>query len=117
MRSPATADKLTAAMSEAELDRAVRRILADLPGLRCYHTYDSRRSPHGFPDLVIAGEHGVLWRELKRETGRLTLPQIGWLDVLTAAGQDAGTWRPSDLICGRIARELAGLAYGRKVTT
>ena len=114
--SAATAGKLTSAMSEAELDRAIRAILRDLPGLRCYHTYDSRRSPHGFPDLVIAGANGVLWRELKREAGKLTLPQIQWLDVLAAGGQDAGTWRPGDLLCGRIARELAELAYGKKVT-
>lgn len=66
-------------------------------GLEYYHTYDSQRSQPGFPDLVIVGEHGVLFRELKTESGRLTPMQVHWLHVLTLAGQNARLWRPSDL--------------------
>ena len=106
-----------AAMSEAELDRAIRRILADLPALRVYHTYDSRRSAHGFPDLVIVGPKAVMWRELKRQDGRLTGPQAEWLGALLVAGQDARDWRPDELLDGGIARELAALAgLTRQVT-
>lgn len=101
--------KLAAAMSEGELDRAVRRIARDL-GVLMYHTFDSRRSEPGFPDLVLVGKWGVMYRELKKENGRLTVAQKTWLAALQEAGQDAGTWRPSALISGDVARELAALA-------
>jgi hypothetical protein len=101
-------------MSEATLDRNVRAIIADLRDIggviAAYHTHDSRHSPSGFPDWVCAGPGGVLWRELKRESGKLTTAQLGWLQTLTGAGQDAGVWRPADLCSGRITRELATLA-------
>ena len=101
---------LSPAMTESDLDRGIRRILADLPALRWYHTHDSRRSPHGFPDLVVVGPRAVIWRELKRENGRHTAAQLGWLFALSDAGQDAATWRPAQLLDGTIARELAALA-------
>jgi len=94
-------------MSEAQLLAAVRQACRTL-GLLCYHTYDSRRSDPGFPDLVIVGER-VIYRELKTERGRVRPEQSVWLDALTAAGQDADIWRPRDLHSGRIASELASL--------
>ena len=97
-----------AAMSERELENSVRRYLVDL-SLRWYHTFDSRRSPSGFPDLVIVGR-GVIYRELKTAKGKLTAAQSQWLDTLTAAGQDACVWRPSDFYSGRIANELVAVA-------
>ncbi|WP_309080292.1 VRR-NUC domain-containing protein [Zhihengliuella sp.] len=76
-------------------------------GLR-YHTHDSRRSAAGFPDLVLVDpvRGRVLFRELKREKGKLTPDQVQWVTGLRAAGVDAGTWRPSDWVSGRIAEEL-----------
>jgi hypothetical protein len=106
-----------AAMSEKALESGVRRILADLPGVLAYHTHDSRRSHAGFPDWVLAGRGGVLWRELKRENGRLADAQAEWLGMLAECREDAGVWRPSDLLDGTVARELAALAYARQVTT
>jgi hypothetical protein len=91
------------------LDAHVRRLCDDL-GLLRYHTRDARKSPAGFPDLVCAGPGGVLFRELKRQGKNPTPPQQRWLDTLTAAGADAGTWRPECLLSGRIARELAAIA-------
>lgn len=106
-----------ARMSEADLDKAIRRILADLTPLIAYHTYDSRRSASGWPDLVIARIHvqgyddgAVMFRELKREGGKVTPAQETWLEALQWGGCDTGVWRPSDLLSGRIARELAALA-------
>ena len=91
------------------LDAHVRRLCDDL-GLLRYHTHDSRRSPRGFCDLVICGLGGVAFRELKTQRGKVSREQQVWLDALAAAGADAGTWRPADLLSGRIARELAALA-------
>jgi hypothetical protein len=96
-------------MSEAELERQVRRLARDL-GLLEYHTHDSRRSPGGFPDLVCVGPGGVLFRELKRQGKSPTPAQQQWLDALAAAGQDAGVWRPEDLLSGRIGQELAAIS-------
>jgi hypothetical protein len=97
-----------AAMSERELENSIRAILADL-SLRWYHTFDSRRSSSGFPDLTIVGS-SVLFRELKREGKNPTAAQQAWLDALTAAGEDADVWRPSDLYSGRIGKELAAIS-------
>jgi len=105
---PTTASRpLAAAMSEAQLLAAVRQACHTL-GLLCYHTYDSRRSEPGFPDLVIVGSRMII-RELKTESGRLRPEQRTWLDALSRAGQDADIWRPGDLYSGRIVRELASL--------
>jgi hypothetical protein len=104
--------RLAAAMSEDELETALRRILGDL-GLRlAYHPWKlhARRARTGFPDWTIAGIGGLMFRELKREREKPTTAQQEWLDALTAAGCDAGVWRPSDLLSGRVVRELAVLA-------
>jgi VRR-NUC domain. len=50
----------------------------------------------GFPDLVIAGPGGLLFRELKTEKGRLTPDQQAWQAVLASAGADVAVWRPRD---------------------
>ena len=50
----------------------------------------------GFPDLVIIGPRGVLYRELKGPRGSLSTEQDAWLAALTDAGQDAGVWRETD---------------------
>lgn len=110
---------LAAAMPEDELLNRITSGTKREPGLcvqlglRWYHTRDSRRSPHGWPDLVIAGRSGgvgpafVMFRELKREGGKPTPAQEWWLGLLMSSGLDAGIWTPSDLLSGRIARELA----------
>ena len=51
-----------------------------------------------------------MFRELKKQRGKVTADQQEWLDALTADGMDADVWRPSDLLSGRVARELAALA-------
>ncbi|MCC6312227.1 MAG: hypothetical protein IT345_15125, partial [Trueperaceae bacterium] len=45
--------------------------LARLRGWRVYHTFDSRRSPAGFPDLVLARPPRLVIAELKSEKGRV----------------------------------------------
>lgn len=82
-------------------------------GLLVYHTHDSRRSTSGFPDLVVVGPGGVLFRELKGDGGRVSPAQQAWVDALLAAGSDAGFWWPADLRSGRIHAELKAILRPR----
>lgn len=92
--------------TEAQFQRAIVE-LARLAGWAIFHVSDSRkpgpngtlvgdRMTKGFPDLVLAGHGRILFRELKRESGRLSKEQVEWLDVLSSNGADAKVWRPSD---------------------
>lgn len=94
-------------------ERALQQQVLDLcqmRGLSAYHTHDSRRSPPGFPDLVIAGPGGLLFAELKTARGRVTTAQTTWLTILRTAGAETHLWRPGDLPA--ISTRLAGLAKG-----
>lgn len=73
--------------------------LARLGGWLRYHTFDSRRSAHGFPDevLVHPGRRLLLFRELKSADGKVRPEQARWLEALTACAADADLWRPCDL--------------------
>ena len=99
-------------MTEAELQEAVRRMCADL-GLYHYHPHDSRRSQAGWPDSVIIGPAGIIFRELKTQAGKLSSEQrhVGYL--LTGAGLSWEVWRPADLLDGTIGAQLAALAGHR----
>lgn len=83
-----------AELSEAEFQEQVRA-LCRWRGVLVYHTHDSRRSDAGFPDLVIVGADSILYRELKKEGGRVTPDQQRWIEAINAAGGDAAVWRPS----------------------
>lgn len=104
-------DRAAYAMSEADLESAVRDLLK-VHGLWGYHVRDSRRSAPGWPDWVIVGGR-ILYRELKTQQGRVSSEQqrVGYL--LQAAGADWAVWRPTDLLGGRIAEEMAGLRTDR----
>ena len=102
------------AMSEADLEAGIRRILKSLKDnghpVLAYHPWSSKHSASGWPDWTFCTETGILFRELKQEHKKPTPAQAAWLAALRGAGQSADTWRPSDLLSGRIARELAALA-------
>ena len=86
-------------LPEAEKSFQARVVeLARLAGWWVYHTQDSRRSPHGFPDLVLVHDAGrCIVAELKSETGRLSPAQEQWLARLGAvASIEAAVWRPRD---------------------
>lgn len=95
--------KHAAAMSEKQLLESVVA-LAKALGWRHFHTHDSRRSPAGFPDLVMVRGGRLLFVELKSTRGRYGPGQVEWLDDLAdvAAGSgdvvEALTWRPCDLL-------------------
>ena len=96
------------AMTEADLQAQVIAAAKSLKWL-AYHTHDSRRSEPGFPDLVLVHPlHGILFRELKTETGRISKDQDRWISGLARAGANVTVWRPRDLLSGAIIDQLQG---------
>lgn len=69
--------------------------LARINGYDTYHTFNSRRSQAGWPDLAIYGHRRYLMVELKAEKGHLSLAQRSTIAKLRAAGVDVRVWRPS----------------------
>jgi len=83
-------------MSEKEFQAEVERI-ARSHGWRVYHTRDSRKSAHGFPDIVaLRGSREVI-AELKVGGNRPDAAQESWLEAYRDAGREVFVWRPSDL--------------------
>jgi hypothetical protein len=95
-------------MSEAQLQETVRMMCKQL-GLYHYHPLTSVGSEKGWPDSVIIGRK-IIYRELKSEHGRPTPEQTALGYKLKAAGANWKIWRPSDLLSGLIAAELAEVA-------
>lgn len=60
--------------------------LARLNGWLVYHTYDSRRSESGFPDLVMVRGPELIFVEIKNQAGKLSLTQRSWIDALSKVG-------------------------------
>ena len=66
-------------------------------GWHVYHTYDSRRSQAGYPDLTLMRPPDVLFVELKTEKGKLSASQRFTAVLLEACpGVGYYLWRPSD---------------------
>jgi hypothetical protein len=91
------------------LDAHVRRLMTDL-GLFGYHPRNSKGSAAGWPDWVIIGRAGILYRELKSEAGTVTPEQRHVGQLITKAGGNFAVWRPRHLLDGTIGRELASVA-------
>lgn len=70
--------------------------LARANGWLLYHTFDSRRSAAGFPDLTLVREGELVFLELKSDKGRVTPEQQQWLAELAACGHVAEVARPRD---------------------
>jgi hypothetical protein len=94
-------------------EKAWQQTVTDLAaayGWLHYHSFDSRRSPLGFPDLVLV-KAVVIFAELKTERGRLSAAQATWFTHLaeieaSCSGVEAYVWRPSDFdaVVARLAR-------------
>lgn len=103
------------AMTEAELQAEVIE-LAKTYGWLHYHTHDSRRSPRGFPDLVLVRNGRLVFAELKKESGQQTPQQREWGRMLREVEMETMRhhcdavwvflWRPSHLLSGQIAAVL-----------
>ena len=89
-----------APISEAAWQSAVMR-LAKQYGWMAYHTFDSRKSPSGYPDctLVHPGRaRPLICAELKTDTGIVSQAQQAWLEALGGCtGVVADIWRPADM--------------------
>ena len=71
--------------------------LAKLCGWRHYHTWNSRRSEPGFPDLCMVRGERLVFAELKRAGEKPTAEQEAWLGELRRVpGVEALLWRPED---------------------
>ena len=102
------------AMPEAHLEEHVRTICRDL-GVIYVHHRRSQETEAGFPDDVLIGPGGVLFRELKRTGCNPTPAQTHMIAALGDAGADVAVWRPADLLSGDIARQIASISrLGRR---
>jgi hypothetical protein len=86
-------------VTEREWQRQITD-LATMLGWSWYHTHDSRRSPAGFPDLVLWRER-VVYVELKAQRGRLRPEQRVTITAFRQAGAEVYVWRPSDFDTAR----------------
>lgn len=116
-RGPVAQEEYRKLVCDTMLEKVLQSNIAGLCkrlGLGYYHTYDSRRSPKGFPDCVIWGLGGVMFRELKRQKEQPKPHQVACMDTMREAGQDVGIWRPSDWFDDTIERELRELLDGTR---
>jgi hypothetical protein len=82
---------------EAHLQELVRRLALE-HGWRYYHTFDSRKSPPGFPDCVLLKGPTCLIAELKSAAGKLTPEQHDWLEAWQQVqAVQVHVWRPGDV--------------------
>ena len=102
---------LTLVQTEASLQSKVVE-LARLYNWAVYHTWNSRNSAKGFPDLCLArplvdGTAQLMFMELKTETGKVSAEQTFWIELLNAVpGVSAAVFRPSNW--DRIEKLLRG---------
>lgn len=111
-------------MTEKQLQQHVLD-LARLLGWRAYHTFDSRHSAAGFPDLVLIKPPRLLFVELKSDKGKLSSAQVEWINDLLfvhfALGQQlrgepkdvpvrVAVWTPQHWWSGEIDNVLKGEA-------
>lgn len=97
-------------MRHGDLVRAILGRCAEL-GLFAHYCRDGRHCEGaGFPDLVIAGPGGVLYREVKGRDGVLRPEQGAWGFTLQIGGGDWKVWRPVHWSWGTVDQELRLLA-------
>jgi len=81
-------------VKEKELQSSVLEQLRWM-GWLCYHTFDSRRSQPGFPDVVAVKGSRLMFVEFKTEKGKVKYEQTEWLSWLAFAHDEVYLVRPS----------------------
>lgn len=82
-------------MRERDFQAMVQQAAGYL-GWMSYHTWDSRRSNPGWPDLVLVKDGRMLCLELKTEKGRIRPEQEVWIaELQQVPGVTARIVRPS----------------------
>lgn len=103
------------AVQESKLLNEIEKRCA-LRGLLFHASKDSRRDTSaGWPDLVVVGPGGIIFRELKSDQGRLQVPQRRAGSLIERAGGNWAVWRPQHLTDGNISQWLTVLAADRPV--
>lgn len=113
-RPPAAAGRRGPSRQKTEHDELLAEIIARCAGRRLWPVvvnpakFNQRSAANkGFPDVMIIGAGGILFRELKtRGAAALRPEQTQWKHRLAYAGQDWKTWMPGDLASGIIDAEL-----------
>lgn len=76
-----------------------------------HHCRDARHcTGNGFPDLVIVGPLGVIFRELKVKGRIAAFEQRRWGHSLIHSGQDWAVWTEHDYMDGRITNQIAAIS-------
>ena len=81
--------------TERDFQAAIIEV-AEINGWYVYHTYDSRRSAAGWPDLVLLRAPRIIIAEVKSATGKLREAQRDVLQMLDSCGIETHVWRPAD---------------------
>lgn len=84
---------------EDDFQDSVLKLAAYMGWTLSYHTFDSRRSAPGYPDITLCKPRDgrLLIAELKSETGQLSEDQRIWIEGLnTVKHFDVRVWKPSD---------------------
>lgn len=113
--------ELAGSLTEKQWQEQVVALATSL-GWRHFHPFDMRRSDTGYPDLTLVrerrGDARLVFAELKRQSGKLTAHQAGWLDVLAATGNRVFVWRPTDfddvheVLAARTVSEIGSVTTG-----
>ena len=89
--------QLTIYKTEKDFQQQIKD-MAELFGWWAFHPYDSRRSPAGWPDLVMIHRTTgrTIFVEVKTMKGRVSNAQSVCLELL-GMQNEVYVWRPSDL--------------------
>ena len=85
-------------MTHKELQSSIIEIATKF-GWQHYHTFNSRKSDTGFPDLVLihADRGRIVYAEIKSDTGKTSHEQDEWLEMLARCDQEVYIWYPRHL--------------------
>lgn len=107
MSANITAPEWQLLATEEQLQQGLRQAALQ-NGWRFYHTHNSRRSDVGFPDCVCVRNGRLMFFEIKRQSGRVSMQQELWIVELgQVPGIAAYVVRPEPRCSGEISYDYA----------